>query len=738
MFTTCGWRRIFLAVICVCPTVLHGAETDFAKYVNPLVGCAENGHTFPGACCPFGLIQASPDTGNGTWTYCSGYMYLDKAIWGFSQTHLNGTGCPDLGDIQLQPFTGPIERENYHSAYDKKTQQASPGYYAVTLADFGVDVELTATPRVALHRYTYRKPGPARLLVDLQYGIVSNKNAIQQHILASESKFEDDCTLSGHNQAKAWVTRHYYYVIKFDRPCTARKQLPAQKGEKAARYVLDFDLKPGDALQVKVALSTVSVEGAKKNLAAETPGWDFAAARKQARAAWNELLGRAVIEGTQAQKENFYTSLYHLFIQPNNIADVDGRYRGADDQALTAPDKNYYSTLSLWDTYRAAHPLYTILTPERVDSFINTMIAHQKAQGYIPIWTLWGQENHCMIANHSVPVIADAYLKGFRGFDAEAAFQAIKTSLTVKHQKSDWDVYAKHGYLPFDIIKGESVSRVLEYVYDDYCMAQLAKALGKKADADFFAKRAENYKNVFCKQTGFMRGRDSQGNWRTPFDPMKLNHGENSGFDYTEGNAWQYTWHVQHDPQGLIALLGGPDAFADKLSTLFKLPSKVEGVGFVLDVSGLIGQYAHGNEPSHHVAYFFAYAGRPWKTQELVRQIVDTQYKNYPGGLCGNDDCGQMSAWYLFSAMGFYPFNPCNDGYVFGAPQLPRVTLHLAQGRTFTVEANKLSAANKYVERVTLDGKPYTGVKLAHADIMRGGRLVFEMGPQPVRGPGAK
>ncbi len=724
------WLLLSLVVVSACTIPLKGRHEDLTQYVNPFIGCAENGHTFPGACSPFGLIQASPDTGNCTWQYCSGYMYLDEKIWGFSQTHLNGTGCPDLGDVQLQPFTGAVERENYHSAYKKETQKARPGYYAVTLEDFGVDVELTASPRVAFHRYTYKSPAPARLLVDLQYGIVGGKDALKNHILASDVTTEDKYTITGHNQARAWVTRHYYYVVKFDRPYSAAKQLAARPGEKAPRYVLDFDLKPGEALQVKVALSTVSVEGAKKNLAAEVPGWDFAAVHKRAKAEWNGLLARAEVQGTLAQKENFYTSLYHLFIQPNNIADVDGQYRGADDKVLTAPDKTYYSTLSLWDTYRAAHPLYTILTPERVDGFINTMVAHQKAQGYVPIWTLWGKENHCMIANHSVPVIADAYLKGFRGFDAEAAFQGIKTSLTVNHQKSDWDVYTKYGYLPFDIIKGESVSRVLEYVYDDYCAAQLAQALGKGEEAAFFAKRAENYKNIFCPETKFMRGRDSTGGWRAPFDPMKLNHGEGSGYDYTEGNAWQYTWHVQHDPEGLVKLVGGGEAFAEKLSTLFKLESKVEGSGFVLDVSGLIGQYAHGNEPSHHVAYFFNYAGAPWKTQEIIREIFDTQYKNKPDGLCGNDDCGQMSAWYVFSAMGFYPFNPCGDGYVFGAPQIEKVTLNLAKGRTFTVEANGLSKENKYVQSVTLNGRPVPGIKIAHSEIMKGGRLVFEMGPR--------
>lgn len=727
-----AWLVAALALIagCTCPFKC-GQTEDLTQYVNPFIGCADNGHTFPGASYPFGLVQASPDTGNCTWQYCSGYMFLDEKIWGFSQTHLNGTGCPDLGDVQLQPFTGSTEREDFHSAYKKDTQTAQPGYYAVTLADFGVDVALTAAPHVAFHRYTYQQAAPARLLVDLQYGIVGGKDALHHHILASDVKLEDKYTISGHNQARAWVTRQYFYVLKFDKPYTAVKTLAAQKGEKAPRYVLDFDLKPGETLQVKVALSSVSVEGAKKNLEAEVPGWDFAAVHKQAKAAWNGLLARAEVQGTRAQKENFYTSMYHLFIQPNNIADVDGQYRGADDKVLTAPGKAYYSTLSLWDTHRAAHPLYTILTPELVDGFVNTMIAHQKAQGYVPIWTLWGKENHCMIANHSVPVMVDAYLKGFRGFDAEAAFQAIKTSLTVNHPKSDWDIYNKYGYLPFDLIKGESVSRVLEYCYDDYCMAQFAKALGKTEDAAYFAKRAENFKHVFDPETKFMRGRDTKGNWRTPFDPIQLGHGEDTPSDYTEGNAWQYTWHVQQAPEELIKLMGGNEKFGEKLSTLFKLPSKVEGTGFVLDVSGLIGQYAHGNEPSHHVAYFFEFAGQPWKTEELIRQICDTEYMNKPDGLCGNDDCGQMSAWYLFSAMGFYPFNPCNDGYVFGAPQLEKVTLHLAGGKTFTVEAHGLSQANKYVQGITLNGQLCTGFKLAHADVVRGGRLVFEMGPQP-------
>lgn len=727
---------VTLGILAGCKCPFKSAEDDLTRYVNPFIGCADNGHTFPGATYPFGLIQASPDTGNETWTYCSGYMYLDTSIWGFSQSHLNGTGCPDLGDVSIQPFTGEAVQENYHSPYRKETQRAKPGYYAVTLDRFGVDVEVTAAPHVAFYRCTYQKPDvPARMLVDLQYGIVSGKDALRNHILESDVTVEDKATLSGHNRSRVWVDRHYYYVVTFDRPFTNITELPKRDGEKAPRYVVDFDLKPGEAVQVKIALSSVSVEGAKKNLKAEVPGWHFETVHKAAKKAWNTLLARAeILEGTDAQKENFYTSMYHLFIQPNNIADVDGQYRGADDKVLTAPAKEYYSTFSLWDTYRAAHPLYTILLPEKVGPFVASMVAHQKAKGYVPIWTLWGKENHCMIGNHSVPVMVDAYFKGFKGFDPEEVYAAIDESLRRNHPghpKDNWDLYDQYGYLPFDKIKGESISRTLECAYDDWCAAQLANALGKTEDAAFYTKRAMCYKNVFDKQNGFMRGRDTHGNWREPFDPFQLGHGAGTPNDFTEGNSWQYTWHVMQDPMGLIDLFGGPEPFAKKLDALFKQESKREGQGFVLDVSGLIGQYAHGNEPSHHVAYFFNFAGQGWRTQELIREIFDTQYKNKPDGLCGNDDCGQMSAWYVFSAMGFYPFNPCNSGYVFGAPQIPKVRLNLGNGKRFTVVANNLSAANKYVQSVSLNGAQIEGFTLAHDQILQGGELVFEMGPAP-------
>lgn len=459
----------------------------------------------------------------------------------------------------------------------------------------------------------------------------------------------------------------------------------------------------------------------------ENSGWDFAKIKDEAYSTWNNLLSKVDVEGTNEQKTNFYTSLYHLYIQPNNIADIDGKYRGVDDKVYTSPSGAYYSTFSLWDTYRAAHPLYTILSPEKVDGFIQSMLSHYKAQGFLPIWTLCGKENYCMIGNHSIPVIADAFLKGFNGFDAEEAYRAVKMSSTQNHRNSDWTTYDKYGYYPFDIITVESVSRTLESAYDDYCIALMAKKLGKDEDYAYFMKRANYYKNLFDPGTKLMRGKDSKGHWRTPFNTFLLSHAGTAGGDYTEGNAWQYTWHVQHDVEGLIRVMGGKEAFATKLDSLFFLESTAKNSGFVSDVTGLIGQYAHGNEPSHHVAYLYMYAGQPSKTQSLIREIFDRFYLPKPDGLCGNDDCGQMSAWYLFSAMGFYPVNPCGGEYIIGAPQTDQVTIHLPGQKQFVVKAKNLSEANKYVSSVELNGHIIKDFRIKHSDIMKGGELVFVM-----------
>ena len=701
-------------------------QTDYTQYVDPFIGAADNGHTFPGACRPFGMIQTSPVTGAVGWRYCSEYMYADSIIWGFTQTHLNGTGCMDLGDILVMPFTGERHRtwDAYRSSFSKTSENATPGYYTVTLDQAKVKAELTATTHAALHRYTYEQADSASILIDLQHGPAWNEKQYHSQVNSCEVNWENDSTLTGHVNNKVWVDQDYYFVMQFSRPVIDHFELPMAETEKGKRLVASFNIQPGEEVLMKVALSTTGVEGAKANMAAEVPGWDFEGIRTAAKADWNSYLSRIEVEGTDEEKTNFYTSFYHALIQPNEISDVDGRYRNAADSVVNATGGKFYSTFSLWDTYRAAHPFYTLMVPERVDGFINSLVDQAEVQGYLPIWGLWGKENFCMVANHGVSVVAEAYAKGFRGFDAERAFNAIKQTQTVSHPlKSNWENYMKYGYFPTDLTEAESVSSTLESVYDDYAAADMAKRMGKTEDAAYFARRADFYKNLFDSSTQFMRPKKSDGTWKSPFNPNQIGHAESVGGDYTEGNAWQYTWHVQHDVPGLIALFGGEEPFLNKLDSLFTLKLETTQA----DVTGLIGQYAHGNEPSHHVTYLYALAGRPERTQELIREIFDTQYSPKPNGLCGNDDCGQMSAWYMFSAMGFYPVNPVSGEYVFGAPQLPEFVLHLADGKTFTIKAEGLSEANKYVKSITLNGEPYTKNFISHADIVKGGTLVYQM-----------
>ena len=704
----------------------EAANKDFTQYVNPFIGAADNGHTFPGACAPFGMVQPSPVTGAIGWRYCSEYVNTDSIIWGFTQTHLNGTGCVDLGDLLVMPVTGNLHRawDGYRSPFSKDKESATPGYYSVELDQPKVKAELTASTRVAFHRYTYHKADSASVLIDLQHGPSWNEKQYHSQVLACESNWEDAQTLTGYVKNSVWVEQDYFFVVKFNRPVSKHFNLPMAETEKGQRIVASFDMKDGDELLMKIALSTTGVEGAKKNLNAEVPAWDFDAVRQATKANWNNYLGRAEVTGNPDQQTNYYTSLYHACIQPNQISDVDGMYRNTNNEIVKTNGEAFYSTFSLWDTYRAAHPFYTILMPERVDGFVNSLIENGEAQGFIPIWALWGKDNYCMVGNHGVSVIAEAYRKGFRGFDAERAFDIIKKTQTVSHKlKSDWEAYMKYGYLPTGLIERESVSSTLESVYDDYAAADMAKRMGKAEDAAYFGKRADFYKNLFDKQTKFMRPKNVDGSWKTPFNPTQLGHTESVGGDYTEGNAWQYTWHVQHDIPGLIELFGGEEPFLNKLDSVFTLKLK----STLSDVTGLIGQYAHGNEPSHHITYLYTMAGKPQRTQELVRQIFDTQYRPEPDGLCGNDDCGQMSAWYMFSAMGFYPVDPVSGNYIFGAPQMPKIVLNLADGKTFTVIAENLSEENKYVESITLNGQPYTKNYITHEDVMKGGELVFKM-----------
>ena len=666
------------------------APADPLDSVDTLIGGSYRGHTFPGATCPFSMVQVSPDTGLCDWDHCSGYVWEDPCIYGFSQTHLSGTGCPDLEDVRLLPFTDDFasaDPRTWRLAKDFRTERGRPGFYTVALTNAGVTVELTATPRVGVHRYTYAAGKPVKVLVDLQWVNAGNMSSA---VVAFSNRLDAaNAAIVGGRRTHAWLKRSVCWKVVFDRPWTNARLLPkADPKERGERWVLEFA--PGAPLVAKAAVSTVDEDGAAKNYAAEAEGKSFEEIRDAARAKWRELLGRFEVPGaTDAQRTAFYTALYHLFIQPNDIADVDGRYRGGDAKVATAKDGVYYTGLSLWDTFRAAHPFYTIAVPERVDGFVNSMLAHYRALGFLPVIPYFGWESHCMIGNHSVPVIVDAYKKGFRGFDADLAFEAVTNSLTVLHMdpfgrrkiKENWDLYDRYGYYPCDRIRGESVSRTLECGFDDWCAAEFCQALGR-GDEAFFRKRSGYWKNVFDKEIGFMRGKDSGGHWRTPYDPFLLGHGGDTVNDFTEGNAFQYTWHVLQDPQGLIEAMGGRAALLQKLSSLFVQPERTEGMGFVGDVTGLIGQYAHGNEPSHHVAYFYALAGAPRRTADVVREVCDRFYGVKPGELCGNDDCGQMSAWYVFAAMGFYPFNPCGGDYVLGAPQFPKVVIHLGGSRS--------------------------------------------------------
>ena len=706
------------------------AGGDYTQYVNPFIGTAFTGHTFPGATFPLGFMQPGPETGNYSWDYCSGYFYDDDRINGFSQNRLNGTGIVDLGDLLIQPFAGDA-REDLSSTFNKNSEKATPGYYGVELTDNDVKVEVTTSPHVAFHRYTYNPQKEANVLADFQSGLVWSKDRAAIHVLDNEVNFEGDRTITGYTTRTEWVRRTYYFVIEFDKPILSKETLDKRDPrEKAPRYILNFDMNGDNVLNMKVAMSTTSIEGAKANLAAEVTHWDFDKVYADAKNEWNKYLSRVQVEGSQNDKVNFYTSLYHLYIQPNNIADVDGSYVGPNREVTKSPTGKYYSTLSQWDTFRAAFPMYTILSPEIIDDLVNNMLEFSEQQGHLPIWALMGQETYTMVGNHSVPMIVDAYLKGFNGFDAERAYNEIKKSLTQgKHKNAGWELYNNLGYYPYDIAKVESVSRTLEAGYDDYAAALMAQKLGKTSDYEFFINRSNFYKNHFDSETMSMRPKDSNGNWLTPFDPYQLAHADSDiGGHYTEGNALQYTWHVMHDVPGLIQHMGGKEQAGKALDYLFT--TEQESTGQLSDVTGLIGQYAHGNEPSHHIAYLYMYLDRPHDTQRLIRQICRDFYQNKPDGLIGNDDCGQMSAWYLFSAMGFYPVNTVDGQYIFGAPQLSKAKINLDNGNSFVMEAINLSEDNMYIEKIELNGEPYTENFITHTDIMNGGKLTFYMSNQ--------
>jgi predicted alpha-1,2-mannosidase len=718
-------------------------QPQLVDYVRSFVGTQGEGNTYPGAAAPFGMIQLSPDTDKELWETASGYEYSDSSIIGFSLTHLSGTGIPDLGDILFVPGVGtpkfiPGSKANpdsgYRSPYSHEDEEASPGYYRVRLLNSGVDVELAAADRAGMLRLTYPASDSAFVLVDLSH-------VLRWDVIWSRVRVENDSTITGFHLVNGWAKERYvYFAARFSRPFddygivkdgkavmynTYRFRSRSEATGKSLQFYARYRTRRNEVILVKTAVSAISTANAMKNLEADIPDWGFERVRSETREKWNRELGKIRIEGSREEKETFYTSMYHLFLAPNVYQDVTGEYRGFDQDVHRADGWTNYAIFSLWDTYRAAHPLFALIQAGRDADMVNSMLAHydQSVEHLLPVWSLQGNETWCMIGYHAVPVIVDAYLKGVKGFDPARAYEAIRTT-AMNPSYDNVAAYARLGWVPFDK-ENESVSKTLEYAYDDYCVAQMAKSLGKKDDYEYFMKRARSYKNIFDPAFGLMRGKDSKGAWRAPFDP----HRYVEGGDITEGTSWQYTWYVPHDVQGLIALMGGKERFVRKLDSLFV--SRAEESKGVDDIQGRIGEYWHGNEPSHHIAFLYCYAGEPWKTQKLVREIMKTQYGNKPNSLCGNDDCGQMSAWYIFNAMGFYPVCPGSDSYVIGSPSVKKAVMNLSNGKTFTMTAEKLSDRNVYVQSVVLNGANWNEPFLPYDELKNGGSIVFTMGPNP-------
>jgi predicted alpha-1,2-mannosidase len=714
-------------------------------FVDPFIGTGAHGHVYPGATVPFGMVQLSPDNGLNGWDWVSGYHYSDSIIVGFSHTHLSGTGIGDLADVLVMPvvrepdLTKHYESRNdrdYKSRFSHGDESAEPGYYRVRLIDPGIDVELTATERVGLHRYTYPASTEAGVVLDLGYAINWDRPT------DTYVRVESDTLVVGHRFSSGWARdERLYFAFIFSKPFTtvelANGESEAASRQEASgdsvRAYFGFSTEAGEEVQLKVGISYVDSEGAISNLMSEAPHWDFDGARAAAGAAWEQELSRVrVAGGTDSAKTVFYTALYHTKLAPILFEDVEGFYRGADGEIHTADGFTNYSIYSLWDTFRAEHPLFTIVSPERVNDMVNSMLAFQREYGYLPVWSLVGNETNTMTGHHAVPVVTDAFLKGFRGFDSTEAFAAVEKSAMADHRGLRF--YKRYGYIPSEL-EVESVTKTLEYAYDDWATAQLALGVGDTAAYQRFRARAGAYRLVFDSTTGFMRGRHADGSWVTPFDPTESAHGEHR--DYTEGNAWQHSWFVPHDVRGLIGLMGGDAPFIAKLDSLFTSDTVISGENVAPDISGMIGQYAHGNEPSHHIAYLYSYAGAPWKTQERARAILEAMYDTTPNGLAGNEDCGQMSAWYVLSALGFYPVNPADGVYVLGSPVFPEATIELGGGDRFTVRANNASPENQYIQSATLNGRPLERSFIRHSEITGGGVLELVMGPEPNRDWGA-
>ena len=732
------------------------AKADVTDYVKIRIGTGGHGHTYPGATVPFGMVQLSPDTFNDGWDstgwdHCSGYHIADKYICGFSHTHLSGTGAADLLDFLLMPRTGPVKtvpgrpdhpEEGYRSSYTHENEIAVPGYYSVLLEDLKIRAELSATERAGIHRYTFPQSESSHFVLDLTHVC----GTAADPVLWSKVQVEGNDTLKGGRSTNLWAAgREIYFAMKFSKPFTSfqiismDQPLDASTREangKSIKVVVHFATAEGETILVKTGLSSVSAEGAGKNLDAEMPGWDFDGVRARAHQAWVRELSSIQGESrNEKQKQILYTGLYHALVAPTLFDDVDGRYRGMDGKVHTlAAGEHNYSTFSLWDTYRTAHPLYILIQGRRVPALVNCLVrmAEESPAG-MPVWPLHGKETGCMTGYHSVVVMAEAVAKGVPGIDARRAWRAARKR-ALEEDYQGLGAFRTKGFIAADK-EPESTSKTLDYAYDAWAAASLAEAAGEKEDAAELRRQAGNYRNLYDSSTTFVRPKLENGEWTVPFAANEMGHSK-QWRDYTESNPWVTTFSEQHDPKGLAQLLGGREALAAKLDGLFsaspELPPDAPP-----DIAGQVGQYAHGNEPGHHIAYMYNYAGAPYKTQERVASLMETMYDNQPDGLAGNEDCGQMSAWYIMSSLGFYPVDPVSGNYVFGTPLFDRAVVRMGEGRKLVVVARRSSPKDIYIQSVTLNGKPHSRVWFRHSEIANGGTFVFTMGSEPNKSFGA-
>ena len=723
------WLALPLCMWLACtPAPQEKVEEDLIGYTNPMIGTDFTGNTYPGAQVPFGMVQLSPDNGLPGWDRISGYYYPDSTIAGFSHTHLSGTGAGDLYDISFMPVTNPYktgaEPLGIYSSFSHNDESASAGYYRVLLKDYNINVELTATERCGIQRYTFP---------EAESSIFLNLKKAMNWDFTVDSHIEvvDSCTIRGYRHSWGWSPKQYiYFQTRFSRPFDAFQLdttaiTTKDKGRigTAAVARFDFKTKQNEEILVTTALSGTSMEAAARNLEAEAPKDDFDFYMKQAQENWTKELAKIEVTSDDADKKTiFYTAMYHAMLAPTIYSDVDGSYFGPDGQVHQAEGWTNYSTFSLWDTYRASHPLFTYLQPERVSDMIQCFLHFYEQNGALPLWNLYGWETDMMIGYHAVPVIVDAYLKGIGDFDPVKALEACVTTANRDDYRSI-GFYKEKGYVASDH-ENWSMSKTMEYAYDDYCIARMAEAMGEKEIADEFYRRSQNYRNVFNPETSFMQPRDSKGNFIPNYDPEAYIE------DICESNGWQYYWSVAHDIDGLIELTGGEARFAERLDSMFTYET-ADKSKLPIFSTGMIGQYAHGNEPGHHVIYLYNRVKQPWKTQQYAAQVMHTLYKNTPDGICGNEDCGQMSSWYVFSAMGFYPVDPISGQYEIGSPIFPEVKMYLANGKTFVVRAENVSDENIYIQSVTVNGQPYNKSYITHEMIMQGDTIHFVMGNKP-------